>query len=460
MPRSLIISDSGLEYSGRGRSGPSDPTFSSPHSITKRVNEVSSWMREAAKENGLSEDPVQQVRKRMSVPSLEKVKERVDEKREEGDWSDEVAYIDTIEPLGEHFPFSTTGQVVYPDETGLWLVTMSSGRQVLRSVSPLNIGGEGNLTLLDVRSGAQEALDELEKAIDGIEVGPELEPGIYEAHTTMGSLFLDDDVDIQETPVIHPAAEEFFESVEGFFENPEPYTRFDQPGMKTWLLYGTYGTGKSTMVSQLARKMEEEVAVVLTADANELQAVANIAADQSAPTIIIVSEAEVVLNDSQGQAPSEDAGTVGASSEMLNFLDGIGQPRNEAGLAVVMSTNRPGRISNRILKRSGRINKRVRVGPLTGDYAVECGRFYLPESADVSEEVLLETVDGRVGDDIKSVAERAIHVAIEEEKQIDDEIFKQAVEEMEEDMREIEEFGGMEDESHEFAEGEDVGFGA
>lgn len=427
--------------------------------LARHVRAVTEWMERLARRNGITDDLKVRVGKRTGVTSLEKVKSSVDEKIEEGDWPDDAPLIEEVSEHTESCPLLPDRQWVESTKTGLKSARLSTGERVIRLVTPLSLDSRDQISVLVVDAGTEEAIDDFDTIGNGIYAGIELEPGVYSARLSMGRLALKDDVDLSETPAIHPKADSFFRSVGQFFEDPSPYTRFNQPGLKTWLLYGTYGTGKSTMVENLARRMEDKCAVIFASGSTKLRKVAEIAADQSVPTILVVSEAETVLNDSEGQAPSEDASAVGASSEMLNFLDGIDQPRNTAGTALIMTTNRPTRISNRILKRTGRINERVRVGSLEGDYAADCAEFYLPEDSDVSEEALKDVASGRVGDDIKSIVEGAIRIAVEKEEPINDAIFRQAGQEMKEAMQEIENFDGMEDESHEFSENSGVGFG-
>lgn len=429
------------------------------HPVGERVNAITSWVRDMARGNGIEEDLKVVVRKRNNVDGLQEMKERVENKIEEDEWPDDAPQIEKICEHSTQFPFAPADQVVESQRAGLHVIHLSSGERVIQAVAPLSIDSDDVLSVLVVWAGTEDAIGDFGTIKDGVQVGAELDPGVYSAHITLGRLALSEDVDLSETPIIHPKAEEFFSSVEQFFDDPSPYTRFEQPGLKTWLLYGTYGTGKSTMVEALARRMQDRCAVVFASGSKKLQVVAEIAADQNAPTILVASEAETILNDSDGQAPSKDAGTVGASSEMLNFLDGVDQPRNTAGTGLVLTTNRPKRISNRILKRTGRINRRLEIGPLEGEHAVECAEFYLPDDADVSQSVIEEVSGGRVGDDIKSVVESAIRIAIEEKEPINDEIYRQAGEEMEQEMQKIEDFDGMDDESHEYGEEGESGVG-
>lgn len=422
------------------------------HPIGRRVNEISRWMRDLAEGNGITEGLEVQAKKMTAVEDVSEIKERVDQKIEEDEWADDVPHIEAVEDYTDDFPFAPNRQRVNHNNTGLWHVRLSNGDELFHSASPLNLDSNDVINLLRVLAGTEEAIDTFGTIQDGVETGIDLEPGVYSLRMSARAMALGEDVDLSETPVVHPEAEDFFRSVEQFFENPDPYTRLGQPGLKTWLLYGTYGTGKSTMVECLARQMKEETAVVFASGSTKMRAIANVAADQNAPTIVIVSEAETILNDSDGEAPAQDANAAGASSEMLNFLDGVDQPRNTSGTALILTTNRPKRISDRILKRTGRINKHVHVGALEGEYAVECARIYLPDDAEVSDETIEDVAGGRVGDDIKSMVEGAIRIAVEREMPVNDEIFRQAGEEMKESMQQIEEFDGMHDESHEFSE--------
>ena len=71
------------------------------------------------------------------------------------------------------------------------------------------------------------------------------------------------------------------------------------------------------------------------------------------PTVVILEDAESTLSDGNS-----------TQSSVLNFLDGVDQPSNKNGAYILMTTNHPERIEDRVLRRPGRIDRIFQVGPL------------------------------------------------------------------------------------------------
>jgi len=116
------------------------------------------------------------------------------------------------------------------------------------------------------------------------------------------------------------------------------------------------------------------------------------------PTVLIIEDAEATLSGEYGQ---------GASSSVLNFLDGVDQPTNKAGAYVMMTTNFPEKIEARILKRPGRIDRIYKVGPLEGSYALDCAKIYFDKDIKYTKknkEGLTNLVSGMTGAQIRELA--------------------------------------------------------
>lgn len=385
------------------------------------------------------------------------------------EWPEDLPSIESTTDLTDDCPF-TSGLTltVFQTEThtGIWKATLTDGSELCIFRVPFIIDGDGLVKIFAGAAGDEDVIEDWKEIRDQVgSKGVELSPGLYKAHSGMQGVSLSEDPEISEVPFIHPKSEEFHDGMESFFEDPSPYAKYGQAGLKTWLIYGTFGTGKSTMIGEMARENKEDQAIVFVSNSAEMKAIGAIAAEQEVPTIIVVSEAEQVLNDSDGQTPSHESSSVGASSNTLNFLSGATQPQNPAGTAIVMVTNKPGRIPERIRKRTGRINELVKVGPISGDYAARCARLFLPEDNVVSDEAIKEVArdtgenDGLVGDDLREIAIESAQVAIEMGiDEINDECFREAARRLSESIREIEEFSIEDDDAHSFP-GSDEGVG-
>jgi len=131
-------------------------------------------------------------------------------------------------------------------------------------------------------------------------------------------------------PAIHPELDALKADITFFFTPVSQFTRYNQPGVRKALLVGPPGTGKTSMCMELAREFCTLMPVVFSNDVEACAAHLALAAKQGKPTLTVLEDADSSLDE--------------ASSEVLNFLDGINQPANIKGSFVLMTTNFPERI--------------------------------------------------------------------------------------------------------------------
>lgn len=240
--------------------------------------------------------------------------------------------------------------------------------------------------------------------------------GIFRAtivHTPFGEKFHYEKIKkINQTPVFHQNEGEIFKDIEFFKGNPEIFNRWDAPYSRKCLLVGEPGTGKSSIGYKVAKKYEKNNCVVFATHLKEAAAHMQLAAKYKVPTIIILEDA--------------DSSFGWSGSSVLNFLDGIDQPKNPSGTYILMTTNYPQAIEPRILQRPGRIDKIIHIGALDEKHAILASRVYFEgilfskNQNEKEKEVILEELydkiikvgKGMTGAQIKGLASNVKSFAI------------------------------------------------
>jgi hypothetical protein len=283
-----------------------------------------------------------------------------------------------------------------------------------------------------------------------------LSNGIYRGGVSDSGLHLKELDDVMEMDAVHPQREALHGALDRFFENSEVYTRLGQKGTKKWLLVGPYGTGKTTLMQDLARKHQDERPCVFVSDVKAMAAVQKKAAENDQSVIIFVEDAEEAFKTSpMGGGPGQRGG---ASSSVLQLLDGVNQPANKNGCAVVMSTNHPQEIEDRILKRPGRIDHIMDIGLLEGEYAARCADLYLPDEHPITVDELAEIFDGFSGDEIRAICSSTVSMAVsEKEEEVTSGLIDWVINRMEEQLNAAEEYAQQQSDLQ--TNGESVGFG-
>ncbi len=213
---------------------------------------------------------------------------------------------------------------------------------------------------------------------------------------------------LAETPIVHPEIEKVNSDIDFFFNNLPMFTRFKMPGTRKAMLVGEPGSGKSSYCIKLAKKFASTKSIVFATDIEALAMHMEKCSKYNVSTIGILEDAEQTIR--------------GASSGLLNFLDGIDQPINKLGCYIVMTTNYPGAIEPRILQRPGRIDKIFHFNALENSYALKCLEIYIMDYlqtkeekeilADKNRDTLLNVVSGMTGAQIKGLVDATIAYAV------------------------------------------------
>lgn len=263
----------------------------------------------------------------------------------------------------------------------------------------------------------------------------ELKPGTFRANARDGRLQLEELEDLTRIDPIHPKREDLFEQIEYFFNHSEQFTRMGQKGTQKILLAGPPGTGKTTLAQKVARTYEDDMAVAFCTDVSAMSKVQAKAAHTDQPAIIVVEDAEQAFNVDP-TAPNPGGG---ATSDILQFLDGVDLPQNENGCMILMTSNHPQEIEDRILKRPGRIDYIMRVGFLEGEDAARCANLYLPDDHDLNIQSLAALFDRCSGDEIRQICDAAIQLAVRDETDITMEVLEEARTQLEDRLNTAEE---------------------
>jgi len=239
--------------------------------------------------------------------------------------------------------------------------------------------------------------------------------------------------DLAETPIIHPETEKVNGDIDFFFKNLPMFTRFKMPGTRKAMLVGEPGSGKSSYCIKLAKKFAATKSIVFATKIEALAMHMRKCAKYKVSTIGILEDAEQSVS--------------GASSGLLNFLDGIDQPTNKQGCYIVMTTNYPGAIEPRILQRPGRIDKIFNFNALENNYAVKCLEIYLKDYLETkaekeilspkNSEKLVEIVSGMTGAQIKSLVDATISYVVSNTAKLNIDALAITKEQMFKDLKDV-----------------------
>ena len=209
--------------------------------------------------------------------------------------------------------------------------------------------------------------------------------------------------------------------------NPERYQRFKLGIPSGILLFGPPGCGKTFVAKKLAEELTysfHELAPSSVATPWVHGAVSNIAkvfdaARQNAPGIIFIDEIEGLVPKREGLGSHADI----KKEEVNEFLIQLNNAGNR-NVLVIGATNRPQMIDTAIL-RSGRMDKRIYVGPPDFDARKELFKILLserPHSSDVNYDHLAEVTENYVGSDIELIVTESARDAVKNNRAIIDEL--------------------------------------
>ena len=333
---------------------------------------------------------------------------------------------------------SSNKTVVYTDRTGAFKLTFSDGS--ILTLMKWYSGAGSNLQIACLLVGEESTFyKSLCADRDYRKISGKPKNGISTVKQDgNGRIYYEKLKKIQHTPVVHPAVKEVTEDLDNYFENVSEFTKYGMSGVRKVLLVGPPGTGKSSYAYQIAARHKNDMSVVFAANVNAVASHLLQCSKGKVPTIIIWEDAE-------------STGLKHAGSDILNFLDGIDQPQTLKGAYIIMTTNFPEMIDDRIKKRPGRVDRIFEFGVLKNEYALKCAQIYFYglfpyKFTDQSEEArahftrLLSIVTGMSGASIKGLAYSSRLYAAGQKLPITLDLVKVVKDELAEDLSKVDKY--------------------
>ena len=165
------------------------------------------------------------------------------------------------------------------------------------------------------------------------------------------------------------------------------------------MLIGEPGTGKTLMIYNLIKNYLKTHHIGYVQNFKELIYNIENISRYSLPSILIFEDCESEFKK--------------VNNYILNFLDGIYQPKVKKGVYIIFTTNSPVGVEDRIMKRPGRIDRIIHVGTLKHEEALRCAQYYFKDFFDITEEyqdVFHNLTGAQIANMVNGVKSRALDV--------------------------------------------------
>ena len=278
----------------------------------------------------------------------------------------------------------------YQNRTGLFKIKFSTGDIFL--YANWYTGGGKSLTAEGLITGTKETWKKylvLKRDYKKKSIKPKV--GLHQIYLdNFAQLNYEPYTTVFEDDAIHQNREEVLNDVAFYFENTKEFLRYGMSGVRKLLMVGEPGSGKTTIAQNIADIYKTNCCVVNASNLNAVSSFMKSAAKHNVRSLVIIEDVE--------------ASGLTDNSYILNTLDGNKQPRNKAGTYILMTTNFPNAIEDRILRRPGRIDRIIKIGSLQGEYALACARKYFGGILEIKDDYV-KIFNNMTGAQIKKIAQ-------------------------------------------------------
>ncbi|MBW0256409.1 ATP-binding protein [Cellulomonas sp. PS-H5] len=197
------------------------------------------------------------------------------------------------------------------------------------------------------------------------------------------------------------------------------------------LLYGPPGTGKTHTVRHLLGADAETTAIVLAGQSLGLVRLATETAHALQPAVVVLEDVDLISEDR-----SLHAGPQPLLFEVLDAMDGLG---GDADVAFLLTTNRADLLERALAQRPGRVDLAVEIPLPDDDARLRLFRLYadgLPLTPGALDDAAGATA-GVTASFVKEVIRRAVLLAAEDDRTVDDAALRAAVAELTDDTQRV-----------------------
>lgn len=274
-------------------------------------------------------------------------------------------------------------------------------------------------------AGRREGFHSLYRVLETASIR-DLDPGVYRVARSMFDMEMVEDPNFHRgSKVFHQAKQDVLEEIDNFFGNIERFLKHGGNGTRSILLYGPPGNGKSELLRSIVDEHKDDKVTAILSRVDSASHIAGHAAHEDMPAIIAAEDVEKSFENPE--------------SELLQWMSGANQPRNENGMLFIYTTNHIDKISSKIL-RPGRVDDKVHFGNLDEISAMQCASYYLPDDIDFEPGDIQHLVAQETGAVINDLIQRGCNIAVSRGQKLTPGILEEALQEISDQREDMEQY--------------------